>query len=69
VTCLVLPPRRLNLNAHAERWARSVKEKCLSCIVLFGERALRHTLKQYEAHYHAERPRQGKRNVILLPSI
>jgi transposase InsO family protein len=68
VTCLVLPPRSPNLNAYAERWVRSVKEECLSRIVLFGERALRHTLKQYEAHYHAERPHQGKGNVILLPS-
>jgi transposase InsO family protein len=68
VTCLVLPPRSPNLNACAERWVRSVKEECLSRIVLFGERALRHTLKQYEAHYHAERPHQGKGNVILLPS-
>jgi putative transposase len=68
VTCLVLPPRSPNLNAYAERWVRSVKQECLSRIVLFGERALRHTLKQYEAHYHAERPHQGKGNVILLPS-
>jgi putative transposase len=68
VTCLVLPPRSPNLNAYAERWVRSVKEECLSRIVLFGERALRHTLTQYEAHYHAERPHQGKGNVILLPS-
>jgi putative transposase len=68
VTCLVLPPRSPNLNAHAERWVRLVKEKCLSCIVLFGERAVHHTLKQYEAPCHAERSRQGKGNAILLPS-
>jgi transposase InsO family protein len=61
VTCLVLPPRSPNLNAYAERWVRSVKEECLSRIVLFGERALRHTLKQYEAHYHAERPPSRQR--------
>jgi hypothetical protein len=68
VTCLVPPPRSPHLNAYAERWVRSVKGECLSRIVLFGERALRHTLKQYEAHYHAERTHQGKGNVILLPS-
>ena len=31
----------VNLNAYAERWVRSVKEECLSKIVLFGERSLR----------------------------
>jgi hypothetical protein len=28
---LVLPARSPNLNAHAERWVRSVKEECLLC--------------------------------------
>src|SRR6266404_5911636 len=34
---LVLPPRSPNLNAHLERWNRSVKEECLSKMILFGE--------------------------------
>ena len=62
-----LPPRSPNLNAFAERWVRSIKEETLSRLVLFGERALRHALKQYEDHYHQERPHQGKGNVVLLP--
>jgi hypothetical protein len=33
---LVQPARSLNLNAYAERWARSVKEECLSKIILYG---------------------------------
>ena len=37
---VVLPARSPNLNAHAERWVRSVKEECLSRVTLFGERAL-----------------------------
>jgi putative transposase len=40
VTCITLPPRSPNLNAFAERWVRSVKEKCLSKLILFGERTL-----------------------------
>ena len=32
-----LPPRSPNLNAHLERWHRSVKEECLSKMILFGE--------------------------------
>ena len=29
------------LNAYAERWVRSVKEECLSRLILFGEASLR----------------------------
>ena len=42
VKCLRLPPRSPNLNAFAERWVRSVKEECLSHLILFGERAFAH---------------------------
>jgi putative transposase len=35
---LALPARSPNLNAFAERWVRSVKEECLSKVILFGER-------------------------------
>jgi hypothetical protein len=37
VNCIALPPRRPNLNAFAERWVRSVKQECLSRLILFGE--------------------------------
>ena len=62
-----LPACSPNLNAHAERWVRSVKEECLSKVILFGERALRRALAEYTAHYHAERNHQGKDNVLLFP--
>ena len=68
VTRVPLPPRSPNLNAYAERWVRSVKEECLARFILFGERSLSHVLKEYVAHYHQERPHQGKGNVVLLPS-
>jgi putative transposase len=64
---VVLPPRSPNLNAYAERWVRSVKEEVLSQLILFGERSLQHALSAFEAHYHTERPHQGKGNVILCP--
>jgi putative transposase len=65
---LPLPPRSPNLNAIAERFVRSVKEEALSRFILFGEKSLRHVLTEYLAHYHAERPHQGKGNVILFPA-
>jgi putative transposase len=47
---VVLPARSPNLNAYAERWVRSVLEQCLSRLILFGEGALRHALKEYVDH-------------------
>jgi hypothetical protein len=68
VTRVPLPPRSPNLNAYAERWVRSVKEECLSRLILFGEASLWHALHEYMKHYHHERNHQGKGNVLLLPS-
>ena len=64
---LVLPARSPNLNAYAERWVRSVKEECLSKVILFGERSLRRALSEYVEHFHAERNHQGKGNILLFP--
>ena len=64
---LVLPARSPNLNAYAERWVRSVKQECLSKMVLFGEGSLRRALGEYVEHYHAERNHQGKGNILLFP--
>jgi len=68
VTRVPLPPRSPNLNAYAERWVRSIKEECLSRLILFGGASLRHALTQYVAHFHHERNHQGKDNVLLFPT-
>ena len=65
---LRLPARSPSLNAFAERWVRSVKEECLSKLILFGEGSLKRALAEFVKHYHAERPHQGKGNVILFPA-
>jgi putative transposase len=69
VTRVPLPPRSPNLNAYAERWVRSVKEECLSRLILFGEASLRHALTQYMEHFHHERNHQGKGNVLLFSPV
>jgi hypothetical protein len=69
ITRVPLPPQSPNLNAYAERWVRSVKEKALSRLILFGERALQHALTEYVAHFHQERPHQGKGNVLFFPLV
>src|SRR4051794_37687438 len=62
-----IPPRSPNLNAYAERWVRSVKQECLSRLILFGERSLERALTEFIAHFHSERNHQGKGNVLLFP--
>lgn len=64
-----LPARSPNLNPFAERWVRSIKEECLSRVILFGESSLRRAINEYIRHNHRERDHQGKGNVLLLPSI
>jgi len=40
VKTIPLPARSPNLNAFAERWVRSVKQECLSKLILFGGSAV-----------------------------
>jgi transposase InsO family protein len=63
---IALPARSPNLNAFAERWVRSVKDECLSKLILFGESSLSRTLAEFGMHYHGERNHQGKGNKLLF---
>jgi len=66
---LALPPKSPNLNAFAERWVGSLRQECLSKLILFGEASLRVALNEYLAHHHFERNHQGKGNLLLFPSM
>ena len=55
-------------NAWVERFVRSIKEECLSKMIFFGERSLRRAIKQYLAHFHAERNHQGLDNRLIEPN-
>jgi putative transposase len=48
---LALPPRSPNLNAFAERWVCSIRQECLSKLILFGEASLRRALTEFIEHY------------------
>src|SRR3984893_3401596 len=69
VKTIPLPAKSRNLNAFAERWVRSVKQECLSKVILFGERPLSRVLTEYSRHYHNERNHQGKDNQLLFPDV
>ena len=56
---VLLPPRSPNLNAHCERFIRSIKEEALRQMVMLGERSLYYAIQQYLAHSHHERNHQG----------
>lgn len=59
-----LPARSPNLNAHAERFVRSVKEECLNQLILSSEQQLRYVLSEYLEYYHHERIHQGLNRII-----
>ena len=64
VEAVKLPPRSPNLNPHAERFVRSVRDECLDYLILSSEEQLRYVLAEYLAYYHHERIHQGLHKII-----
>jgi transposase InsO family protein len=62
-----LPPRSPNLNAHAERFVRSIKDECLDRMIFVGQESLRRAVTEYMEHYHSERNHQGLDNRLITP--
>jgi transposase InsO family protein len=60
-----LPARSPNLNAHLERFMRSLKEECLDRMIFFGEAPLRKATTEFLAHVHGERNHQGLDNRLI----
>ncbi len=67
VKAVRLPPRSPDLNAHLERFLRSLKTECLDRMIFFGEPSLRRATITYLAHYHGERNHQGLGNRLIEP--
>jgi transposase InsO family protein len=67
VASVKLPPRSPNLNAHSERFVRTIKESCLERMILFGEGSVRKAVAEFLTHYHAERNHQGLENRLISP--
>ena len=62
-----ITPYSPNLNAHMERWIKSIKEECLNHYIVFGEHHLRYLVDEYVTFYNTLRPHQGKDNKPLTP--
>jgi transposase InsO family protein len=56
---VLLPPRSPNLNGHAERWVRTVREECLDHIIILNEEHLRWALGEFVRYYNARRPHRS----------
>ena len=67
VTSVKIRARSPNLNAHAERLVRTIKESCLERLILFGEDSIRKATAEFVSHCHGERNHQGRGNVLLFP--
>jgi len=53
------PFRTPNANAHAERFVRTVRSKCLDHLLIVNARHLERVLRSYVRHYNGHRPHQG----------
>ena len=54
-----LPVRSPNLNAHAERWIRTVRQECLDRIIILNEHHLRWVLNEFVHYYNQRRPHRS----------
>jgi putative transposase len=68
VECTPLPARSPDLNAHAERWVRSIKEECLSKLIVRGTLV---TARSVEFHRtlssRTQPPRQRQSSTLPEP--
>lgn len=53
------PIRSPKANAVAERFVGTTRRECLDHILIFGERHLERSLREYISHHNKERPHQG----------
>ncbi len=61
-----LPVQAPLLNAHVERWIKSLKVECLDHFIPVGSKHLDHIVCEYVEHYHYERPHQGLGNKLII---
>jgi transposase InsO family protein len=67
VNSVPIPASSPNCNPDAERFVKTVRSECLDHFVIFGERHLRHLLREFCAHYHTERFHQGLGGKLVQP--
>ncbi len=53
------------MNAHAERFVRSIKSECLDRMIFFTEQSLRRAIGSFVDHYHRKRCHRGLGNQLI----
>lgn len=61
-----LPIKAPLMNAHIERWIKSLKTECLDHFIPVGGKHLDYLISEYVEHYHHERPHQGIGNRPIM---
>jgi hypothetical protein len=69
VTSVAIPAQSPNCNPHAERFIKSIRHECLDHFIVLGEAHLRHLVREYVAHYNAERYHQGVGGKLLTENV
>ncbi len=59
VKSVKIPAQSPNCNPYAERFVKTIKYEGLNHFVIFGERHLRHLIKEFVEHYMTERFHQS----------
>jgi len=67
VKIVLCPPCVPQCNAYAQRFVRSIKEKCLNRPVFLSEEHLRTTISIFIGHYRHRRNHQGIENQLIEP--
>jgi transposase InsO family protein len=67
IEVLRTPYRAPKANAICERFLGSLRRECLDFCLIFGERHLHHTVKEYVRYYNNARPHQGIAQSIPCP--
>jgi transposase InsO family protein len=62
---VLLPPKSPNLNAHLERFHKTLKTECLNRMICFGEQSLRKTTASFLDYYHGGRNHQCLNNKLI----
>lgn len=54
-----LPCRSPNLNAHVERFIKTLQVECLDRFIVMGTKHLDHLVGEFTAYYNRQRPHSG----------
>ena len=65
VEILITASQAPNMNAHAERFIRSIESECLGQMIFVGQQSLDRAIREYVEHYHDERSHQGIGNRLV----